>query len=504
MVVRTVWSFAQKEIKMSIQSFLYKEKIRLYFLILVILTLLFISACTEPDPTFLGIPPYEVAKTTVSGVTMDPPTASIARGNSLCFTATVNGTNDPPQTVTWAVTSGITGTTINTSSGLLTVANDETNTTLTIRATSTYDNTKFGVATVTVVDQIPIVTSVVVSPPTVTINRGGTTQFTATVNGTNSPPQTVDWTVTGGITGTSISSSGRLTVANDETNTTLTVRATSTYDGTVSGTATVTVLIPVVTSVTVSPATVTIAKCQALIFTATVNGYTSQQVTWTVTGGISTIGVNSGLLQVAYNETATTLTVRATSVVDNTKSGTATVTVAPIATGPAGGYIFYDKGSYSNGWRYLEAAPASSEFEAPWGLNGVAVPGTNTGVGAGQANTTAIITILLANSQYNKAAQLCADMNVNGFSDWFLPSKDELNLMYVRLRQNGNIGGFNISEDYFPYSRYWSSSVAGTSTEALEQFTWFQRFNDGYQSFPPPGSLGGRANSYFIRAIRAF
>ena len=36
--------------------------------------------------------------------------------------------------------------------------------------------------------------------------------------------------------------------------------------------------------------------------------------------------------------------------------------VIPIINGPAGGYIFYDKGGYSDGWRFLEVAPLSTEW----------------------------------------------------------------------------------------------------------------------------------------------
>jgi len=54
--------------------------------------------------------------------------------------------------------------------------------------------------------------------------------------------------------------------------------------------------------------------------------------------------------------------------------------------GPAGGYVFYEKGSVSDGWRYLEAAPASSEFNAQWGAYGKDVSGTLTGIGTGRAN----------------------------------------------------------------------------------------------------------------------
>ena len=87
----------------------------------------------------------------------------------------------------------------------------------------------------------PTVTSVSVSPSPATVQKGGTQQFTATVSGTNNPAQTVRWTVTGGKTGTSISTGGLLTVISDETAATLTVTATSTVDTSKSGTAAVTV-----------------------------------------------------------------------------------------------------------------------------------------------------------------------------------------------------------------------------------------------------------------------
>jgi hypothetical protein len=61
----------------------------------------------------------------------------------------------------------------------------------------------------------PAVTSVSVSPGTASVAKGGEKQFTATVTGTNSPAQTVTWTVEGGGTGagTTISAAGLLSVA---------------------------------------------------------------------------------------------------------------------------------------------------------------------------------------------------------------------------------------------------------------------------------------------------
>jgi hypothetical protein len=85
------------------------------------------------------------------------------------------------------------------------------------------------------------VTSVTVSPPTVSVAKGETQPFTATVNGTNSPAQTVTWSVSGGSSAT-ISADGVLSVAANETAVTLTVKASSTVDAAKSGTATVTLI----------------------------------------------------------------------------------------------------------------------------------------------------------------------------------------------------------------------------------------------------------------------
>jgi len=107
------------------------------------------------------------------------------------------------------------------------------------------------------------VTSVVVSPATATVSGGQTQQFSATVNGTNSPSQAVTWSVLSG--GGSINSSGLYTApAATASSQTITVKALSVQDGTTSGTATVTV--PAVTqSITVTtPGTQTVGTAYTL------------------------------------------------------------------------------------------------------------------------------------------------------------------------------------------------------------------------------------------------
>jgi hypothetical protein len=95
-----------------------------------------------------------------------------------------------------------------------------------------------------VTDTPATVTNVVVSPSSASISAGGTQQFTSVVNGTNNPSQGVTWSVAGvsGATGGSINSTGLFTGPSTSANTQFTVKATSTFDATKSGTVTITVL----------------------------------------------------------------------------------------------------------------------------------------------------------------------------------------------------------------------------------------------------------------------
>jgi hypothetical protein len=154
-------------------------------------------------------------------------------------------------------------------------------------------------------------------------------------------------------------------------------------------------------------------------------------------------------------------------------------------TGPAGGHIFYDKGSHYDGWQYLEAAPAHTQFNAEWGALRHDVVGTKTDIGTGRQNTALIVAKLTQLRETNRAAQLCVSLNINGFSDWFLPSKDELNLMYVNLHKKG-VGGFDC------HRYYWSSSQSSTV------LAWLQRFFNGYQ-YPDR-----KNDASSVRAVRAF
>jgi hypothetical protein len=163
-------------------------------------------------------------------------------------------------------------------------------------------------------------------------------------------------------------------------------------------------------------------------------------------------------------------------------------------TGPAGGIIFYDKGNAAGGWRYLEAAPASTEFtDLQWAVNeGSGVNGTKTGIGEGKANTQAIVDYSIQNGRSMPAARQCDRLRYGGYDDWFLPSKVELGLMYLNLKEEG-LGDFSDAW-------YWSSS------EDNENNAWIQRFQDGYQYNLEPGSSyrSNKQLKFSVRAVRAF
>lgn len=88
-----------------------------------------------------------------------------------------------------------------------------------------------------------------------------------------------------------------------------------------------------VTSVTVSPSTATVTKGQSLDLVATVvtTGFANKAVLWSVDDTAKADGVTinqSGKLTIPANATVETVTVTATSIYDNTVTGTATITVA--------------------------------------------------------------------------------------------------------------------------------------------------------------------------------
>ncbi len=154
--------------------------------------------------------------------------------------------------------------------------------------------------------------------------------------------------------------------------------------------------------------------------------------------------------------------------------------------GPAGGKVFYL--SDSTGLHGLEAAPVDQSTGVFWGCIYIRSRAYGTAVGTGAENTSAILDgcIQPRSNAANTAAKIAHAYVLNGYKDWFLPSRDELNLLY---RQRAVVGGFN---NFI----YWSSSEEHTNS------AWGQEFNDGSQIYD--GIYYGKQNRLQVRAVRAF
>jgi hypothetical protein len=153
-------------------------------------------------------------------------------------------------------------------------------------------------------------------------------------------------------------------------------------------------------------------------------------------------------------------------------------------TGPAGGIVFYDKGDADGGWRYLEAAPMDQSRGIQWYNRKHLDIKTGTAVGTGKANTEAIIA---AQGEGGYAAMLCKKLSLGGFSDWFLPSLGELDLMNKNLKKAA-LGGFGSSW-------YWSSSQYN---DYYSYDAWFYSFLEDFKS------NNNKNGDIAVRAVRAF
>ena len=256
---------------------------------------------------------WEVSQAPVGpAVTLSPTTATLIQGGTQNFTPTVSG--GTANTVTWTATSG----TIAAGPTATAVAHaytaPATGTTDTVTASTVDAPTATAKATITLV--APSAVSVAVTPATVELLTGTTTQaFSASVSPLTS--QAVAWTGTG-VNGSGLFSATGLVAGS------YTVTATSATSPTSpAGTATVTLVSPASVTVTVAPSTATAVVGTTRLFTAIVSGVSAgnQGVFWSANNGATIL--SSGLFQ-ATN--AGIFTVTATNAF-SAQTGTATITV---------------------------------------------------------------------------------------------------------------------------------------------------------------------------------
>ena len=330
------------------------------------------------------------------------------------------------------------------------------------------------------------VTSVAIDSPTTTdVAMGGTLQLSATVEPNNATNKQLTWS-SGDSNVATVDPSGLVTSV--AVGGPITITVTSDADSSMSDSIEITVKEGINS---IDYGAIIGTKDVATSVTPTIDpqGATG---TFSVTSGTLPSGLNldSGSGEISgtpdqLTTEAVSVTIAMTGTGDYTGTVTKVVTIEVLeygigSTGPAGGIVFYVKDSESDGWRYLEAATSDQATSAvEWGGHGTSVGGTSTGIGDGKANTEAIVRAL---GDGNYAAKICDDLDLGGYADWFLPSKDELNALY---EQRDTVGGF-------ASNTYWSSS------EDSANYAWIQTFNNGFQySFT-------KGIDQRVRAVRAF
>ncbi|TVQ18516.1 MAG: DUF1566 domain-containing protein [Spirochaetaceae bacterium] len=162
-------------------------------------------------------------------------------------------------------------------------------------------------------------------------------------------------------------------------------------------------------------------------------------------------------------------------------------------TGVAGGLVFYDKGAYSDGWRYLELSPLSTEWSSiVFGGHAVEIAGTSEEIGTGLANTQIIVAALVGVGETGKAAQLCNDLVYNGYSDWFLPTVLELQAIAPPL----GTGPASLSR--LTRTSYWASHTHGVPPLTFASVFSFNQAAYGHLH------SGRETNTARVRAVRRF
>lgn len=144
-------------------------------------------------------------------------------------------------------------------------------------------------------------------------------------------------------------------------------------------------------------------------------------------------------------------------------------------------YIFvYGDAGYVGGQTHgLIAAPSDQSTGIQWYNGSYTTTGVNgTAIGLGYANTNAIVASQGAGTY---AAQLCDDLSLGGYTDWWLPSKDEMLKVW---NNRALIGGFNDGGVYWTSSEY--DSTDAWETNYTDQRVFIKNATE------------------FVRAIRSF
>ncbi len=149
-----------------------------------------------------------------------------------------------------------------------------------------------------------------------------------------------------------------------------------------------------------------------------------------------------------------------------------------------GGVIFYLDGNGSSLiCDILDVAPSLARVE--WGCYGDSIDVDNSEIGSGFSNTVKIINGCDKNGI---AAEICYNLTRDGYTDWYLPSKDELIEIFLNRNSINTTLIANGGEPLLLQTRYWSSTEGNSGANAQADAIAVSDFNDGNG----PGGKGVR------------
>jgi hypothetical protein len=285
---------------------------------------------------------------------------------------------------------------------------------------------------------------------------------------------------------------------------------------------------------TIGTATVTGATRATVSYTApasdggsTITSYTATSSPSSITGTISQSGSGTITVTGLASNTAYTFTVTATNAIGTSAASAAsnsiTTLIAPTTIGQSygGGYYAGQIGVGGVATHYLVVGPVASAQNSSkqWKLNATPTTGTSSDID-GPTNSSNM------NNFLHPAGEFCELLTVGGFTDWYMPAKNELEVCYYNLKPtttlNVTTSGSNpnavspqpISTNYtagspaqtsvaifqsggaesFSSVIYWSS----TQRTPAGGYAWQQTFFSGGQN----SLYVSKTSSYYVRAIR--
>ena len=250
-----------------------------------------------------------------------------------------------------------------------------------------------------------------------------------------------------------------------------------------------------------------------------ITGYVVQAIKTSDGSTTSASGASSPISVTGLAATAYTFKVFATNVYGPSPLSAASNSASPVAIGDAFGGGFF-AGQISTvttnvaSFNLVVGPAASAQIGSKqWKTSNTTTAGT-TSVIDGPTNSTNM------NNASHPAAQFCEGLTIGGFSDWYMPAKNELEVCYYNLKptttSNNTSSGINANAIPARASNYTAGDPAQTSATAFkdtgaEDFltadywsstensattAWYQALNTGYQN------NSNKTNSVYVRAVR--